>query len=535
MYTKFFELDVLPFEGLPDKRFYFVGEAQHQALNLLTENLSRNGSICILTGASGSGKTTLVRMLIRSLPTRMRIIAIDDPRLDAHMLLATILRASGVMATSFESIAELTLKLRLFLENSMRSGVLTTVICDEAQGLSDEVIEQIRLISNIEGELGKMINFLLVGQEDLIRHIQTPEHQMFWGRVKAFAALPKLNQNEVQAYVSFRLQQAGCHKPVFTKNAIATLTALTDGVMRLINSIADRALDLAAADHRPQVTSRLVKKAEKIVRHRRGILVEGASSLGFYLLRLCCKQLPMVLLGAGLAVGVFAACYFYLPQTITSPALSAVVAQDETVRSAYDQYIRSILGARLERQKSRYEVAVGRSLFKGDAVDTLIKVWGYARRDGEQNSCALLSPLGLECAIEQNELDSLEKANRPAVLSLRDDNLNPFYAVLLHLDDNRAELMLDGHIFTVKTAYLRKIYDGEYLAVRYALHANPVEFEDAEVALFAKALHKDEEMPGKLSRRRLKELLEKFSDNYELEEQAAWEFDRLFEGPRLEF
>ena len=157
MYEKFFGLDELPFDGLPDNRFYFVGNCQHQALELLTSNLSRNGSICILSGPSGSGKTTLVRMLIRSLPKRMRIIAIDDPRLDPHMLLATILRASGVVATSFESIAELTLKLRKLLERSVQSGIVTTVICDEAQGLSDEVIEQIRLISNIEGELGKMI------------------------------------------------------------------------------------------------------------------------------------------------------------------------------------------------------------------------------------------------------------------------------------------------------------------------------------------------------------------------------------------
>ena len=76
MYEKFFGLDELPFDGLPDNRFYFVGNCQHQALELLTSNLSRNGSICILSGPSGSGKTTLVRMLIRSLPKRMRIIAI---------------------------------------------------------------------------------------------------------------------------------------------------------------------------------------------------------------------------------------------------------------------------------------------------------------------------------------------------------------------------------------------------------------------------------------------------------------------------
>ncbi len=218
MYEKFFGLDELPFDGLPDNRFYFVGNCQHQALELLTSNLSRNGSICILSGPSGSGKTTLVRMLIRSLPKRMRIIAIDDPRLDPHMLLATILRASGIV---------------------------TTVICDEAQGLSDEVIEQIRLISNIEGELGKMINFLLVGQEDLIENIQKPMHKMFWGRVKAFATIRALKRDEVHSYVNFRMQMAGCHDPVFTTRAINILYKGTKGLPRIINSVADRALCIA--------------------------------------------------------------------------------------------------------------------------------------------------------------------------------------------------------------------------------------------------------------------------------------------------
>ena len=266
MYEKFFGLDELPFDGLPDNRFYFVGNCQHQALELLTSNLSRNGSICILSGPSGSGKTTLVRMLIRSLPKRMRIIAIDDPRLDPHMLLATILRASGVVATSFESIAELTLKLRKLLERSVQSGIVTTVICDEAQGLSDEVIEQIRLISNIEGELGKMINFLLVGQEDLIENIQKPMHKMFWGRVKAFATIRALKRDEVHSYVNFRMQMAGCHDPVFTTRAINILYKGTKGLPRIINSVADRALCIAFNSQKKHVSGHTIKKAIEVVR-----------------------------------------------------------------------------------------------------------------------------------------------------------------------------------------------------------------------------------------------------------------------------
>ena len=233
MYEKFFSLDELPFDGLPNQRFYYVGSNQHQALELLSQNLSRNGAICVLYGPSGSGKTTLVRMLIRSLPDRMRIIAIDDPRLDEHMLLATILRASGIVATSYESIAELTLKIRKMLEKSVDTGIMTTVICDEAQGLSDAVLEQIRLISNIEGKIGRMVNFLLVGQEDLISHIQKKEHHMLYGRIKAFAKIPALKRDEVQSYVNYRMQQAGCISPVFSNRALNSLYKPSEGLPRL--------------------------------------------------------------------------------------------------------------------------------------------------------------------------------------------------------------------------------------------------------------------------------------------------------------
>lgn len=124
-------------------------------MEVLTSNLSRNGAICVLSGPSGSGKTTLVRMLIRSLPKRMAIISIDDPRLDEHMLLATILRASGVVATSFESIAELTLKLRRLLEHSVQSGIVTTVILDEAQDFLMRLLSRLDLSVTLKVSLAR--------------------------------------------------------------------------------------------------------------------------------------------------------------------------------------------------------------------------------------------------------------------------------------------------------------------------------------------------------------------------------------------
>lgn len=479
MYEKFFGLDELPFDGLPDNRFYFVGNCQHEALDLLTTNLSRNGSICILSGPSGSGKTTLVRMLIRSLPKRMRIIAIDDPRLDEHMLLATILRASGVVATSFESIAELTLKLRKFLERSVESGIVTTVILDEAQGLADEVIEQIRLISNIEGELGKMINFLLVGQEDLIENIQKPMHKMFWGRVKAFATLHALKRDEVQAYINFRMQTAGCHDPVFTSRAVNTIFRGTKGLPRIINSVADRSLCIACDYNRKTVSSRIVKKAIEIVRHKRSLFSLGYKNFAKHVLMNMFVKLPIILSGIFISILAFVFAYIYLYNNISSVAISSLMHKDQTVMTEYHKLLNNMLPGRNAntREIALFNNSIKESVFESDSIDTLIKLWGYTKQDGSKATCADLSSHSMQCEVLTKELSYLSIVNRPAVLSLRSDDLTPFFAVVKSFGPEESSIIMGDRLYRVKTEFLEHAYDGKFLFIGKKLKSDD-KFED---------------------------------------------------------
>lgn len=475
MYEKFFFLDELPFDGLPNQRFYYVGSNQHQALELLSQNLSRNGAICVLYGPSGSGKTTLVRMLIRSLPDRMRIIAIDDPRLDEHMLLATILRASGIVATSYESIAELTLKIRKMLEKSVDTGIMTTVICDEAQGLSDAVLEQIRLISNIEGKIGRMVNFLLVGQEDLISHIQKKEHHMLYGRIKAFAKIPALKRDEVQSYVNYRMQQAGCVAPVFSNRALNSLYKTSDGLPRLINAIADRALSIAYKANKRTVSALMIKKASIIVRNPKSFYKNGfkwfIKSFAKYLI----SRLSIAILSLFIALSTFYIAYKYLPATtLDSQSIKASVSQDEVVLENYQSLVSSLSYSRTKSHKKEalFSNAAASSVFKSDAIANLIGLWGYARKDGEIIGCDDLDyveNLSLGCSVKADTLLSIKKINRPAVISLRDANLIPFYAVLSYIDGSDAELILDGYIFKINISLLDKIYDGSYTVIRLNL------------------------------------------------------------------
>lgn len=473
MYEKFFSLDELPFDGLPDSRYYYVGNLQHQALEVLTNNLSRNGSICVLSGPSGSGKTTLVRMLIRSLPKRMRIITIDDPRLNEHMLLATILRASGVVATSLESIAELTLKLRKLLEHSVSSGIVTTVICDEAQGLSDEVIEQIRLISNIEGELGKMINFLLVGQEDLISNIQKPMHKMFYNRVKAFSMIKALKREEVQAYVNFRMQIAGCHDPIFTNRAIKALYKGTNGLPRVINAVADRALCIAFEQEKKTVSATTIKKAIEIVRHKRSLFAIGFKNF----IKDCCitvfAKIPLLLAGLVISALTFALAYFYLPHHIDSQSIQALVSKDETVKTQYQKVMQALMPFNQKERKELYEFNGGikQSLFLSDSLNTLIKVWGYERYDNLKATCVDLEKVKLKCSTLSSDLQTLKLINRPAVLNMRTDDMIPYYVLLKEYGSDTSEIIVGDKLWVVKTKFIEHYFDGQFTYISKAFSA----------------------------------------------------------------
>ena len=459
-YLKFDGLAEAPFEPSLSERFYYVGQAQHQALEHLRETLSTPGSICVLSGPSGAGKTALVRMLMRSLPGRMRLIAIDDPRLSAPMLLATILRASGVMATSLESPAELTFKLRTLLEEQTRLQQLTTVIIDEAQGLSFEVLEQLRLISNLEGRYGRMINFLLVGQEDLLAALEHPSQQMLRGRIRLFAALKPFTREETAVYLSFRLQQAGRHEPLFTDKAAARLTKLCRGLPRLINAAADAAMQQAAAKEKNMITAAVAQKGF------------AAAQAGAHFRRRSLKRLgralksmfaPRIVISAAAAIAASAACFagllLLLRPFIAVQSFEHALKDDPAVFSAANRALPYLLSGTSQETalQGHLRRAVSAALFADDALSTLIGLEGMAAAPGESPlNCQTLPAAGLSCALGVRSLRDLEKLNYPALIELYDDELTPFFAVLLHLNEQQGELIIGREIFTVSRDYLER-------------------------------------------------------------------------------
>lgn len=468
MYLEHFGLSDYPFDGLPDRRFYYVGGAQHQSLGLLTTALSRSGSICVLSGPSGAGKTTLVRMLMRSLPRRMRIITIDDPRTEPAMLLATILRASGVVATSLESVADLTLKLRTMLEHSIAQGIITTVICDEAQGLSDEVLEQIRYIFDLEGEGGKMINFLLVGQDELLTHLDKPAHAMLKSRIKIFTQLPALKSEEVGAYLAYRLQQVDCMQPLFTKRAIAVITKKSKGLPRALNAIADMSLTLAAQKKKPSVDAGIVKRAAHLVRFNQVGFKQTAKmwlrelfSPGIY------ARLGVVVGAAACAFGAFFGAIYLNEHYHPVLTLEEGLISDSEVKARYQDLTSYLFQGRSAQSRELYlfNQAIAQAYFKSEAFATLFKLHGYAlTQDNGDGTITedVLAEVKLQSLNQNGTLAEAVSYNTPVVIGLIDDNLTPFYAVLYQISDDIGQLIIGNYMFDVKLSYLEERYQGSF-------------------------------------------------------------------------
>lgn len=496
MYEKFFSLDELPFDGLPDERFYYVGSSQRDSLSLLTEQLMRQGAVCVLSGPSGSGKTTLVRMLIRGLPQRMRIITIDDPRVSPHTLLATLLRACGMIATSLETIPELTFKLRNLLDKSGNAKQGTLLIVDEAQGLSDDCLEQLRLISNLEGNEGQRISILLAGQDELVARIHDPIHHMLLTRIKAFASVPALKRDEMLSYISFRLQQAGCHEPLFTSSAIGVIYKGSRGLPRLVNSIADQALSEAFRFKKQIVSASTARKAVSQVRSRGRSLKDRCRATFKSFFAFIRFIIPFAALGGALAVLTFLGCYFILPNVLKDASIREALSSSSSIVSAGEDYAKSKAWELTSRGRELQLFYLDRknAVFRSDSESSLIKLWGYARKDGRQITCADLAKTDIYCALGQGSFDDVVKAGRPAVLSLLDEDLSPYYAVLIKVypEDDSSELLMGSHLFRLKNNYIRAQFAGNFTAVITEFEDFPDTSTNAykdKIPILEKALH----------------------------------------------
>ncbi len=261
MYEAHFDLREKPFAMTPDPRFLYLSKTHEEALAHLRYGLEQRVGFIAVTGEVGTGKTTLLRTLFNSLDEqRFKLALIFNPCLTPAGLMQAIVKEFGVRTRS-RTVPTLIDDLNEFLLEENRAGHTPVLVIDEAQNLAPEVLEQVRLISNLETERDKLIQIVLVGQPELDHLLERRELRQLAQRIVVRSRLKPLDQMEAGAYVESRLRVAGANRSLFDEAALSAVYRHTGGFPRLINILCDRALLAAFAQGALQVTSREVHGA----------------------------------------------------------------------------------------------------------------------------------------------------------------------------------------------------------------------------------------------------------------------------------
>ncbi|MBW2491611.1 MAG: AAA family ATPase, partial [Deltaproteobacteria bacterium] len=241
MYLSFYNLKTKPFQMSTDPDFLWLGEKHREALAVLKYAILENKGVLVLTGDVGTGKTTLIHALLKSLKEDTITATIYDPRLEVLDFFNTV-AAAFEMGEVFESKGKFTLKFTEFLTRAHKQKKSVLLIIDEAQGINENLLEEIRLLSNLETEYTRLLNIFFVGQNEFIDILQKYEYRALRQRVSIRYHIDPLTLNETAAYITYRLKIAGTEAPIFDSGAIDEIYIFSDGYPRLINIMCDYAL-----------------------------------------------------------------------------------------------------------------------------------------------------------------------------------------------------------------------------------------------------------------------------------------------------
>lgn len=270
MYERHFGFSTKPFALTPDPAFLYRSRQHAMALTMLEYGLESQAAFSLLTGEIGSGKTTLVRQLVRSLGDQVVVGLISNAHERFTSIHGWALSALGIVPANDSEIAKYEALVDFFV-SEYGKGRRTLLILDEAQNLSVEVLEELRLLSNVNSEKDLVLQIFLVGQPELRAKLLRKELKQFAQRVSVDFHLRPLDREETQAYISHRLTVAGGEAALFNPQAVDMIFAQTGGVPRLVNHLCDFALVYAFAEAKTAIGGDLISQ---VIRERgdRGML-----------------------------------------------------------------------------------------------------------------------------------------------------------------------------------------------------------------------------------------------------------------------
>jgi general secretion pathway protein A len=455
MYTSYFGLNENPFSIAPDPLYLYMSEHHREALAHLQYGIQSDGGFVLLTGEVGAGKTTLCRSLLEKLPAEVVVAFVLNPKVSAIELLETICDELHIERPEQVSIKALVDRLNAYLLNANSKGQKTVLIIDEAQNLSIDVLEQLRLLTNLETNRYKLLQIVLLGQPELLHILNRQEMRQLSQRVTARCHLGPLDVHEVDAYLQHRLEIAGCNRRLFPEVLSSVLWKLTGGIPRLINLICDRALLGAYVLEKKEVDVRILRQAAREVL---GDFQPVKKTNG--------NKLVAGLVGL-MTVLLVAGVWTWQGSLSAAPRLLEVnpVPQGQTTKPV-EQAPLSSKEARAVGDASLSQTwpeGFAENQSMEAAFADLSALWGLSAPAGGLDVCTFALENNLACLARKDGVETLRKMNRPAILTLYGDNGEPFHVVIAGLGKDAALFVAGESKYELSLSVLESRWFGEYL------------------------------------------------------------------------
>jgi general secretion pathway protein A len=458
MYTEYFGLKEKPFSITPDPGYFYISENHREALGHLLYALNGDGGFVLLTGEVGTGKTTVCRRLLQQVPDNCDVAFILYPRLTGEELLVAICDEFGISREG-DSTSSRALVARIYdyLVKTHESRRKAVLIVEEAQNLSNDVLEQIRLLTNLETNKQKLLQVILLGQPELRDRLAQPELVQLRQRITARYHLGSLSFEDINGYVNHRLSVAGLPRAgLFPRPVLRDLYRLTRGVPRLINVICDRALTGAYIQGNDRVDRRTLRAAAREV------------SGDYTLLVARWKRVVAV-------IGIFAVLSFVSVGVIhfvpakegpKKPAPVTIVGQEKETDNSRGRVVVPL--PKQPRLDSRESIGslkgLGNRADKENAMHVLAVQWGVnISVKTVSQACRQLEGRGLACLEGKESLDAVKAMDKPAVMRIQDEDGEDGYVVLSAVEGQRATLHVGNTVKVVDTKELSRRWLGEYL------------------------------------------------------------------------
>lgn len=460
MYTSFFGLSEKPFAITPDPRYLYLSERHAEALAHLLYGINESGGFIQLTGEVGTGKTTVVRTLLSRVPHHADVAVILNPRVTPGEFLLTICEELGLSIGEADrnSVKQMVDALNRRLLEAHAEGRRIIVLVDEAQNLGIDVLEQVRLLTNLETPTQKLLQIILIGQPELRELLDRTDLRQLAQRITGRYHLKPLSREETKGYVRHRLRVAGATEEIFTPAALSEVHRLSMGIPRVINVACDRALLGAYTQETRKITAALVRRAAGEVYGRRFMPVWLgwlAGSLGTAALAGILVVGWQIWHRQNSALGIFSRATKGVTTTAHAaalPPLPVPAAPPAAPAAPPAVPVNALLEA---NAANTTDVA---------AFRRLLSLWGTAMSD-ERDPCGQAARAGLACLEQRGSWAQVRTLNRPAILTLTDEKGLRHRVVLTGLDDRFATLDLGDRHEKVSLEDLSADWFGDFTVI----------------------------------------------------------------------